>query len=509
MTPEHNEEIPLLQTRNLSKSFGNVDALIDVDFTLREGEVHALLGENGAGKSTLIKLITGVHKPDFGQILLNGSVIEVNNPNDAQKIGISPVYQEINLIPTLSVAENIYLGRQPMRAGFINTGEMNEKARVMLQNYYLNIDVTRTLSSFSIAVQQLVAIARGIDMSAKVLILDEPTASLDRKEVEILFEVIRTLKDKGIGIILITHFLNQVYEISDRITVLRNGRKVGEHKTQDLPRVELIANMLGHDLYEQLGQSESNGNSVDKEGDVFIEVQNLARKGLIEPINLTIKKGEAVGLAGLLGSGRTETALLLFGIKNHDQGQVLVNGNPINLNNPRQAIQHGFALCPEDRKSEGIIGSLTVRENIVLALQAKRGWFDYVSRSQQDELTAEMIKALQIHPPDPELPAGQLSGGNQQKLILARWLVSNPEFLILDEPTRGIDVGAHAEIIALIKRLCKEGISLLVISSELAEIVDYSDRVIVLRDRQQVKELIGEDINENAIMKAIAERDNV
>lgn len=509
MTPEQNEGIPLLQTKNLSKSFGNVDALIDVDFTLLEGEVHALLGENGAGKSTLIKLITGVHKPDSGQILLNGKVIEVNNPNDAQKKGISPVYQEINLIPTLSVAENIYLGRQPMRAGFINTAEMNEKARVMLQNYYINIDVTRTLSSFSIAIQQLVAIARGIDMSAKVLILDEPTASLDRKEVDILFEVIRTLKDQGIGIILITHFLNQVYEISDRITILRNGRKVGEHKTQDLPRVELISNMLGHDLYEQLGQSASNGNDTSKEGDVFIEVQNLAQKGLIEPINLSIKKGEAVGLAGLLGSGRTETALLLFGIKNHDQGQILVNGNPIKLNNPRQAIQHGFALCPEDRKSEGIIGSLTVRENIILALQAKRGWFDYVSRSQQDELTAEMIKALQIHPPDPDLPAGQLSGGNQQKLILARWLVSNPEFLILDEPTRGIDVGAHAEIIALIKRLCEEGISLLVISSELAEIVDYSDRVIVLRDRQQVKELVGEDVNENAIMEAIAERDNV
>jgi len=509
MTPEYEEGIPLLQTRNLSKSFGNIDALIDVDFTLHSGEVHALLGENGAGKSTLIKLMTGVHKPDSGQILLNGNVIEVNNPNDAQKKGISPVYQEINLIPTLSVAENIYLGRQPMRMGFINTREMNEKARVLLQYYYINIDTTRTLSSFSIAIQQLVAIARGIDMSAKVLILDEPTASLDRKEVEILFEVIRTLQEKGVGIILITHFLDQVYEISDRITILRNGRKVGEHKTQDLPRVELISKMLGHDLYEQLGQSESNDNSAGKEQDVFIEAQNLAQKGLIEPINLTIKKGEAVGLAGLLGSGRTETALLMFGIKNHDQGQVLVNGVPIKLNNPQQAIQHGFALCPEDRKTEGIIGDLTVRENIILALQAKRGWFDYVSRSQQDALASEMIKALQIHPPDPDIPAGQLSGGNQQKLILARWLVSNPDFLILDEPTRGIDVGAHAEIIALIKRLCSEGISLLVISSELAEIVDYSDRVIVLRDRQQVKELVGDEISENAIMQAIAERDNV
>lgn len=503
MTSENEQSKVLLQTKNLTKKFGNFTALSEVDFTLHAGEVHALLGENGAGKSTLIKLITGVHKANEGQIFLNGETIDIQSPHDAQQHGISPVYQEINLIPTLSVAENIYLGRQPMRFGMINYGKANRQAKELLESFQLNIDVTRTLSSYSIAVQQLVAIARGIDMSARVLILDEPTASLDRNEVEILFNVIRKLKAQGIGIIIITHFLDQVYEISDRITVLRNGQKVGEHLTEQLPKVQLISLMLGRDLSEEIEDQNGTG-SEETDKEVFIEVHDLAQKGLIEPIDLTVKKGEAVGLAGLLGSGRTETALLLFGIQRHDQGEIIVGGKSVNIKNPRQAVHHGFALCPEDRKSEGIIGDLTVRENIVLALQAKRGWFDYISRSQQDAFAEEMIKTLHIVPPNPDLLAGQLSGGNQQKLILARWLISDPDFLILDEPTRGIDVGAHAEIISLIKRLCKQGISLLVISSELAEIVDYSDRVVVLRDRKKVTELTGDEVNENAIMKAIA-----
>lgn len=508
MNSDRNQGSVVLQTKNLSKTFGNVAALSGVDFTLHAGEVHALLGENGAGKSTLIKLITGVHKPDAGEIYLNGQEIEVHSPYEAQQHGISPVYQEINLIPTLSVAENIFLGRQPMRFGFVNTAAANRKARELLKRYYLDIDVTRTLSSYSIAVQQLVAIARGVDMSAQVLILDEPTASLDRTEVNILFEVIRSLKAEGIGIILITHFLDQVYEISDRITILRNGHKVGEHLTSELPRVQLISQMLGRDLSEELDEAESNGNSATQARETFIEVNGLAQAGLVEPINLSIQKGEAVGLAGLLGSGRTETALLIFGIENSDQGTVLVKGQPVKIKSPRQAIQHGFALCPEDRKTEGIIADLTVRENIILALQAKQGWFDYIPRKKQEELADEMIKSLHIVTSDREQLAGQLSGGNQQKVILARWLVSQPDFLILDEPTRGIDVGAHAEIVNLIKRLCKEGIALLVISSELAEIVDYSERVVVLRDRKQVKELVGDEVNENAIMQAIAEHEN-
>lgn len=500
---------PILQTRDLSISFGSVDALVSVDFNLRAGEIHALLGENGAGKSTLIKLITGVYARDGGQILLDGREINPHNPREAQLLGISPVYQEINLIPTLSVAENIYLGRQPMRFGMVNTAAMNKQAQALLNRYNIDIDVNRTLSSYSVAIQQLVAIARGVDMSAKVLILDDPTASLDRNEVETLFNVMRQLKADGVGIILITHFLDQVYEISDRITVLRNGFKVGEYNTDELPRVKLISEMLGHELTQTLGKQATTEAAKPKNQEAYIRVDGLGRKGYLEPIDLTVNEGEIVGLAGLLGSGRTETALLIFGIEGHDQGTIYVDGQAVHLRSPSQAIKEGFALCPEDRKTEGIVGELTVRENIILAQQAKRGWFDFIPFKRQQELADEMIAALHIATPDAEKPAGQLSGGNQQKLILARWLASEPKFLILDEPTRGIDVGAHAEIINIIKRLSNEGMSLLVISSELAEVVDYSDRVVVLRDRKKVAELKGDDVTENRIMQVIAEEPNV
>lgn len=495
---------PLLQTRQLSKAFGSVDALSSVDFNLYSGEVHAVLGENGAGKSTLIKLMTGVHKKDSGHIILNGHEIHPRNPHHAQEFGISTVYQEINLIPTLSVAENIYLGRQPLRFNFINQRAMNRQASELLKRFHIQIDVTRELSQFSIAIQQLVAIARGVDMSAKVLILDEPTASLDRNEVSLLFDVMRQLKEQGIGILIITHFLDQVYEISDRITILRNGKKVGEHLTADLPRTQLISEMLGKELTAELASTDMNYTSSSAR-ETMVRVNRLSRKGMLDAFDFEINKGEIVGLAGLLGSGRTEAALLMFGIEDHDTGEIFVKGKRVNINSPRHAIQHGFALCPEDRKIEGIIGELTVQENIILALQAKQGWIKHIPYTKQRELAEEMIKALHIVTPDAQKPAGQLSGGNQQKVILARWLVSQPEFLILDEPTRGIDVGAHAEIINIIKRLCQEGIALLVISSELAEVVDYSDRVVVLRDHKKLTELVGEDITENAIMQAIAE----
>lgn len=502
----HQAQQPLLQTRGISIAFGSTQALSDVDFNLYPGEIHALLGENGAGKSTLIKLITGVYKKDAGTITLDGKPIEPHNPRHAQEYGISPVYQEVNLIPTLSVAENIFAGRQPMRFGFINTRLMNRKAKELLKTFNIDIDVTRTLSSFSVAIQQLVAIARGVDMSARVLILDEPTASLDRSEVTILFDVLRSLKERGISILLITHFLNQVYEISDRITVLRNGKKVGEHLTADLPRTQLIAEMLGHDLKEELDTTATEDASPVKNGEALVKARNLGRRNYLEPLDLEVRRGEILGLAGLLGSGRTETALLLFGIQRNDSGEVYVKGQKVQLDSPRSAIEHGFALCPEDRKIEGIIGELTVRENITLALQAKHGWVKRIPRKRQQKLVDEMINMLHIVTPDSEKPAGQLSGGNQQKVILARWLVSEPEFLILDEPTRGIDIGAHAEIISIIKRLSREGIALLVISSELAEIVDYSDRIAVMRDRQKITELVGDDINQNSIMQAIAEK---
>ncbi len=479
-------------------------ALAQVDFNLYAGEVHAVLGENGAGKSTLVKLITGVYHKDDGTILLDGQSIHPQNPHDAQSLGISAVYQEINLVPTLSVAENIYLGHQPTRFGFINMRRVNAQAKALLQTYNLDIDVTRTLSTYSVAIQQIVAIARGIDMSAKVLILDEPTASLDAAEVQMLFKVMRTLTAQGIAIILITHFLDQVYQIADRITVLRNGEKVGEQLVKDLPKRQLISLMLGREFAEIAAAGESVAPPIS--ADAFVQARGLARKGMLQPFDLRIAKGEIVGLAGLLGSGRTEAAQLLFGIVHSDAGEVQVKGQRITLKSPRDAVRHGFALCPEDRKVEGIIPELTVRENIILALQAKQGWFDFLSTARQEAIAQEMITALRIVTPDSSKPVGELSGGNQQKVILARWLAAQPEFLILDEPTRGIDVGAHAEIINIIKRLCSEGLALLVISSELSEVVDYSNRVVVLRDRQKLTELTGDDINETTVMRAIAEK---
>ncbi len=519
-----NNEPPLLETRGLSKSFRSTQALSKVDFSLQAGEVHALLGENGAGKSTLIKLVSGIHPRDEGTILLEGREVSPRSPRHALEMGISAVYQEVDLVPTLSVAENIFLGRQPTFLGVVNMPAANRKARQLLKTFDIDIDVTRDLSAYSIAIQQIVAIMRGIDLSAKVLILDEPTSSLDRHEVDILFSIIRSLKERGVGILLITHFLDLVYEISDRITVLRNGHLVGVHKTGELPRVQLISEMLGKELVT-IKQVESDGaapeivpeyttadiigerpDHISGNGAKFLQVQGFARRGMMEPFDLDVKQGEIVGLVGLLGSGRTETAHLIFGIKKSEKGEAYINGKRANLSSPRETIQHGFGLCPEDRKVEGIIGDLTVRENIILALQAKMGWFDHLSRKKQEQLAQEMIDALRIITPGTETPVKDLSGGNQQKVILARWLVSNPDLLILDEPTRGIDVGAHVEIIEIIKKLAKEGKAMLIISSELSEIVDYSDRVVVLRDRQIIGELEGDQISQNTIMQMIAER---
>jgi len=504
MASHERERRPLLEVKGLTKTFPSTVALSNVDFTLYGGDVHVLVGENGAGKSTLIKLITGVYRKDAGTIRLDGVEIDPHSPRHAQELGISTVYQEVNLIPTLSVAENIYLGRQPKRYGMINMRAANRQAKQLLKDFGVDIDVTRNLSSFSVAIQQIVAIVRGVDLSAKILILDEPTSSLDRPEVEMLFSVIRSLKQRGIGIILITHFLDQVYEIADRITVLRNGQKVGEHLKTELPRVQLITEMLGKELKDVLGDKEAETVSSRANHETYLKVQGFGRQGMIEPFDLEIRRGEIVGLAGLLGSGRTEIAHLIFGVDQSDKGEAFVKGKPVKITSPRAAINHGFGLCPEDRKVEGIIGDLSVRENIILALQAKMGWFNYLSRQKQDELANDMIKALSIATPNAEKPVKELSGGNQQKVILARWLVSNPDLLILDEPTRGIDVGAHAEIIQIIKRLASEGKAMLIISSELAEVVEYSDRVAILRDRKKLRELEGDEIDEDTIMRAIA-----
>jgi galactofuranose transport system ATP-binding protein len=496
---------PLLEVTGLSKGFPGVKALDSVDLKVQPGEIHALMGENGAGKSTLIKVLTGVFPRDAGETRLDSQIIAPKSPREAEALGISTVYQEVNLIPHLSVAENICLGRQPTWLGAIRWRAITKRARAALARLELSIDVNHQLSSYSIAIQQMVAIARALDISAKLLILDEPTSSLDKTEVEELFKKLRKLREDGLGIIFITHFLEQVYEISDSITVLRNGCRVGCFATKELPRIKLVSHMIGKAVQqvEALEQKRASTATIRSDSPI-LEARALGRKGSIQPLDLDIRPGEVVGLAGLLGSGRTETAKLLFGVDRPDQGTILVKNRAVRFSSPRAAIRNRMALTPEDRKVAGIIPSLTVRENIVLALQASRGSWRRLSLAEQEKLADRFIQSLDIKTPSREQIVRNLSGGNQQKVLLARWLATEPKLFILDEPTRGIDVGAKAEIEKLIQSLRQDGLAVLFISSELEEIVRQSQRVVVLRDRQKIGELTEGEISEEAIMQSIA-----
>lgn len=495
----------ILTMTGISKAFPGVQALDDVDFTLRKGEVHGLVGENGAGKSTLIKVLTGVEHPDTGTITLDDKQVQVKSPQHAQTLGISTVYQEINLCPNLTVAENILIGREPHRLASVDWRAMNKTAREYLQRLDIDIDVTQTLGSYSVALQQMVAIARAVEVaSAKILILDEPTSSLDARETDKLFEVMRKLKDQGVGIVFITHFIDQVYEVADRITVLRNGKLVGTYDIAALPRLELIAKMIGRSLTEFADMSKiklESGKHIREEA--LLQARGLGHTGAIEPFDLDLHAGEVVGLAGLLGSGRSEMAGLLFGIDKPDGGTLTFAGKAVKDFSPLASIMRGVGLCPEDRKAYGIVDDLTVRENIILALQASRGWFKYLSPQQQYEIANKYIELLSIATPSADQPVKNLSGGNQQKVILARWLATNPQVLILDEPTRGIDVGAKAEIQKLVLSLAEEGKACLFVSSELDEVLRCSHRIAVLRDREKVAEFSGE-VDQHTIMQSIA-----
>ena len=500
-----NNEDFILMMKSISKTFPGVNALDNVDFSLKRGEIHALVGENGAGKSTLIKVLTGVEHPDSGSIELDGKLIQVKSPKHSQEIGISTVYQEVNLCTNITVAENIMLGHEPHRFGRIDWKKVNAFAKQALNRLDIDIDVTQPLGNFSVAIQQMAAIVRSLEFtSAKILILDEPTSSLDANETHQLFDVMQKLKAEGIGIIFITHFLDQVYEISDRITVLRNGKLVGTYNADSLSRVELIAKMLGRSITDLNEMSKTRDKSKQREGEkTLVELKGLGHTGVLEPIDMELKKGEVTGIVGLLGSGRTETANLIFGIDVPDTGSMLLNGKKVEDFSPLESLKNGIALCPEDRKAEGVLGDLTIRENIILAIQARYGWFKYLGTQRQYEIANEYIKLLGISTPSPDQLVKNLSGGNQQKVILARWLATNPQILILDEPTRGIDVGAKAEIQKLVLDLAEDGKSCLFISSELEEVMRTSHQIIVLRDRKKAAEYPG-DVDDQTILQTMA-----
>lgn len=495
----------VLEMRNIHKSFPGVRALQAVDFTLCEGEIHALMGENGAGKSTLIKVLTGVYEKDEGDIFLKGneSAVAIRSPQDAQNLGISTVYQEITLCPNLTVAENIYIGRTKEKV--TNWKKMNEGADKILKALDIPAKATQQLSTCSIAIQQMVAIARAVDMECKVLILDEPTSSLDENEVQKLFKLMRDLKAKGVGIIFVTHFLDQVYEVCDKITVLRDGKLVGEYEIANLPRVQLVAKMLGKEMDDMSDIKGEQKAYVPKEGNVPVfEAEGLVSNAGIKPFNFHINKGEVNGFTGLLGSGRSECVRAIFGADHVTGGKVKVKGKEVKISKPIDAMKQGIAYLPEDRKIDGIIGDLSVRENIILALQVKKGFFKPFSKAEQYKMADEYIKLLEIKTASADTPIKSLSGGNQQKCILARWLLTNPEYLILDEPTRGIDVGTKVEIQKLVLKLASEGMSVTFISSETDEMIRTCSRLVVMRDRKVVGEISGDELTQNKIMSTIA-----
>ncbi len=491
----------ILTMEGICKIFPGVRALNNVNFYLRAGEIHALMGENGAGKSTLIKVLTGVHPKDGGEICLNGKKITIRSPQDAQNHGISTVYQEITLCPNLTVAENMFIGRD--KSFFPNKRAMEQKAQKILDELSIPALPRQELGSCSLAIQQMIAIGRAVDMQCKVLILDEPTSSLDEHEVQMLFSLMRSLKEKGVGIIFVTHFLDQVYEVCDRITVLRNGELVGEYEIENLPKMELVAKMMGKEL-DELSIIKSGAVKADESTTPVYEAHGLKSNVTGKPFDFSIQKGEVNGFTGLLGSGRSESVRAIFGVDKIQGGKISVDGKPVRITRPADAMKQGIGYLPEDRKADGIIADLSVRENIILATQVMRGVLRPISRAQAEAFADEYIKALDIKTASTDTPIGSLSGGNQQKVLIARWLLTHPKYLILDEPTRGIDVGTKTEIQRLVLKLAEDGVSCTFISSEIEEMLRTCSRLIVMRDRNIVGELRDEELTQYNVMHTIA-----
>lgn len=498
---------PLLRMEHISKTFPGVVALDDARLTVGRGEVHALVGQNGAGKSTLIKILTGVYRRDGGEITLDGQPVDFTAPYHAQAGGVSTIYQEVNLVPLRSVAENIFLGREPRRFGLLDWRRMHREAAALLAQLGVAVDVTQPLARYNIAVQQMVAIARAVSFKSKLVVMDEPTSSLDDREVATLFDVIRRLKADGVSVIFVTHRLDELYAICDRVTIMRDGRVVDEQPMGAISKLELVAAMLGKELSEVRQGQTSFAPTEHRADELLLEAHGLRRGRALQGVDVRVRAGEIVGLAGLLGSGRTETARVVFGADQPEGGAVRMDGREMRFRSPRDAIRAGIGFCSEDRKAEGIIPFLSVRENLTLAALPTLARNGIVSRERQQAIVERFIERLGIKTAGPEQTIRELSGGNQQKVLLARWLCLNPRLLILDEPTRGIDVGAKGEIQSLINELAENGLGVLMISSEIEELIEGSDRVVVLRDGRTAAELVHEQIGEPAILAAMAHGD--
>ncbi|GGJ35427.1 sugar ABC transporter ATP-binding protein [Deinococcus roseus] len=494
----------LLSMEDICKSFTGTRALTNASLQVRPGEVHALIGQNGAGKSTLLKILTGAYRKDSGKIWFDGREVDFKTPLDAQKGGIGTIYQEVNLVPQRSVSENILLGREPRKYGMIDWKAMHLQAQKILQGMGIQLDVRQELGSFPIATQQMVAIARAVSQQARLVVMDEPTSSLDEQEVETLFAVINKLKSENVSVIFVSHYLDELFAICDQITVMRDGKIVHTGPIKKISKFELVSKMLGREV----GDVQCSGRTGFHKQHAAATQPLLNARGLkqglrLKGVDLTVRKGEIVGLAGLLGSGRTETAQALFGAEPLNAGEVGWKNQTTRLTSPRKAIALGMGFCSEDRKKEGIVPHLSVRENLTLALMPRIAKFGRIDVRQQEEIVERFIQRLGIKCSSPEQPIRELSGGNQQKVLLARWLCMNPDLLILDEPTRGIDVGAKAEIQQLISELSENGLGVLMISSELEELTEGCHRVVVLREGKTAGELAG-TITEHQIMHAMA-----
>jgi ribose transport system ATP-binding protein len=496
---------PLLLMEGISKSFPGVVALRDAALRVERGEVHALIGQNGAGKSTLIKILTGAYRRDAGSILFDGRPVDFHSPFQAQAAGVSTIYQEVNLVPFRSVSENIFMGREPRRWGLVDWRRMHAEARALLERFGIRVDVTQPLLNLNVAIQQMVAIARAVSVQSKLVVMDEPTSSLDEREVATLFDVIRQLKRDGVSVIFVSHRLDELYAVCDRVTIMRDGQTVADQPIAGISKLELVARMLGKDLTEVRREGATGfGEAVHQADRQLLDAQGLRGGHKLHGVDLSVRAGEIVGLAGLLGSGRSEVARAIFGADTIEAGEVRVVGKPVRFRSPADAIRAGIGFCAEDRKTDGVIPYMSVRDNLTLALLPVLAPRGIVDRGKQQAIVDEFIKRLGIKTSGPDQKIRELSGGNQQKVLLARWLCMNPKLLILDEPTRGIDVGAKAEIQLLIRKLASEGLGVLMISSELEEIVEGADRVFVMREGRTAAELKGRQVSEANIMHVMA-----